>query len=166
MLDLKVAVDVREWDQIRTVWSGPGLEGRLHGAAEEAGALVKSRAVATAPVGAFSTLRGSHDHKVVRLNGLPTAIVSNSALHAIVIHEGRRPGKRQPPTSRREGGRVVWQGPLVPWMKFKRIPLEMEWVIARAIGRKGIKARPWLFKAAEDSQAAVVAVYNRWLAAP
>jgi len=54
-------------------------------------------------------------------------------LYAWVIDTGRRPGAKMPPPSALYG-----------WLEKKSIPLSAAFPIARSIGVKGIKARPWI----------------------
>lgn len=55
------------------------------------------------------------------------------APHALYVHEGRRAGARMPPAE-----------PIRRWARLKGIPEERVFIIRRSIGRKGIKARPFL----------------------
>lgn len=63
----------------------------------------------------------------------------NHAPHTVYVEGGRRPGARQPPSSA-----------LIPWVKRRmgvkddRAAASLAYVIARAIGRRGIAARPVL----------------------
>lgn len=56
-----------------------------------------------------------------------------------VIHDGRRPGAAMPP-----------QGALVGWMRRHGIPASAEFVVRRAIARRGIKAVPFLRRALQE----------------
>ena len=68
--------------------------------------------------------------------------VFSLAAHALPVEFGRRAGARMPPTSR--DGRP---GPLVGWLRRHGIPIEAEFVVARAIARRGIKGRFFMRKA-------------------
>lgn len=59
-----------------------------------------------------------------------------SAEYAIYVEKGRRPGAPMPP-----------QGVLLSWMASHGIPESSEFVVRRAIGKRGIKARPFVTKA-------------------
>lgn len=64
------------------------------------------------------------------------AIFGASADYAIFVDKGRRPGATMPPS-----------GVLLPFMGSVGIPANAEFPIRRAIGRKGIKARPFVTRA-------------------
>lgn len=61
-----------------------------------------------------------------------------TAPHAEVIQKGRRPGAAMPP-----------KGVLLPWMGRHGIPPEAEFVVRRAIGRRGIPAVDYMDAAAD-----------------
>lgn len=63
--------------------------------------------------------------------------------YAAAVEKGRRPGAQQPPTK-----------PIEAWARRKGIRAPA-YVLARAIGRKGIKARPYLAPAWQRNRAAV-----------
>ena len=66
---------------------------------------------------------------VQRVPGGAIGRLGSSAKHAYVMELGRRPGGRMPPS-----------GVLLGWMRRRGIPEDREFVIRRAIGRKGIPA--------------------------
>jgi hypothetical protein len=70
------------------------------------------------------------------------AIFGASAAYAINVEEGRRAGAKMPP-----------QGALLPWMAAVGIPEEAEFVVRRAIARKGIPPAPFISKAFAQMQA-------------
>lgn len=69
----------------------------------------------------------------------------------IYIEKGRRPGATPPPL-----------GPLIQWMKQRRIAPGREgrivWAIRTAIARRGIRARPFLKRALETSEQEAYAI--------
>lgn len=107
-----------------------------------------------------------------RLDPSPTprfAEVGTNVKHARNVHQGRRPGARMPPpsallpwvrrnkvagtfsmrTRRRTGSRVLRQ----------RQDLAAAWAIAKAIARRGIKAKPFL----TDALKAATPQIRQWL---
>jgi len=103
-----------------------------------------------------STLRRSY-----KLEPAPTAwsgTLVNRTTYAKVVEEGRRPGAPMPP-----------KGSLLNWMKAKGIDPKAEFVIRRAIGRRGIPGR-WMMRDAlaknragieAEFQAAIVRLANK-----
>jgi hypothetical protein len=67
--------------------------------------------------------------------------VRATALQSIFVERGRRAGARMPPG-----------GVLLGWMGRHGIPPRAEFVIRRAIGRRGIRARPFMSPLAEQLQ--------------
>lgn len=67
--------------------------------------------------------------------------VGPNTAHAEIIEKGRRAGKMPP------------AGVLLPWMQRHGIAPEMEFVIRRAIGRRGIEPRPYMAPAAKETEA-------------
>lgn len=84
-------------------------------------------------------LRRAH---TTRSSGL-TATVSVNRPHARPIHDGRAAGARMPPPN----ALVGWRG----------VTAKNAFVVARAIGRKGIKGDKWLEKALEASRSFIEA---------
>lgn len=139
----------------------PELRRRAAGGTLEAAKLVEAVARATVPVANTQELRTRHGTRQIMANGWPGAEVVNTAPHAIVVHEGRRPMKRWPAP-----------GVLRLWMRFKGIVDvlhedtkygEIEYLIARKIGRQGTKGRPWLKLAAESRREQITAIMRRWM---
>jgi len=66
-------------------------------------------------------------------------VVIAMPLYGWVIEKGRGPNKKMPPVSVIES-----------WCKSKSIPVEAAFPIARSIGKKGIKAKPFIAKSMQD----------------
>lgn len=156
-------LDLSEFVKLKADNSGPGLDRKLGLGMEESGALVEARGRATAPVGASQVLRGSHYHKPIRVAEGPGMEIGVAAAHAIVVHEGRKPGSRMAPP-----------GALTGWMRFKGIEEEhpaaqegkwggTEFAIAKSMAVKGTKGRPWLREAFEKSKDAILSIFARVL---
>lgn len=80
--------------------------------------------------------------------------VGTNLVHAIVHGEtGRRAGAPMPP-----------QGALLAWMASKGIPEEREFVVRRAIARRGIPASKNFTKAFESNRSAILAEFRASLA--
>ena len=71
------------------------------------------------------------------------ALFGASSDAAIFVEKGRRPGAPMPP-----------QGALLPWMAAHGIPESSEYVVRRAIARRGIKPRPFVSRAHKEMQRA------------
>jgi hypothetical protein len=96
-------------------------------------------------------LRSRVDIKFAR-GGL-SARVRARAPHAILVEGGRKPGKM---ASLRDGR-------LAAWAERRGIGREKAFVIARAIGAKGIKPRPFMQPAAEDARPGFIAAIRQVL---
>lgn len=83
------------------------------------------------------TLRRSIATEVLPLE----ARIGSNQQHARPVEEGRRPGAPMPPS-----------GSLLGWMNRHGIPAEAEFVIRRAIARRGIPSRPYLVPALESNR--------------
>lgn len=91
-------------------------------------------------------LRASITHVVERESPTTlTCYVGTNVTYALPVHNGRRPGARQPPTE-----------PILEWARRKGIISDADtpsqarskaFLIARAIGRRGIRAKPYLVEA-------------------
>ena len=102
--------------------------------------------------------------------GTDTVVVQNDAPHAVYVEEGRRPGAPPPPTSA-----------LIPWIRRKFTNLKgrdergryaraqdteaiyarLAFVIARAIGRRGLRGRHILRDAQEALRLSAQSTLNR-----
>jgi hypothetical protein len=113
------------------------------------GAVVESRAkLNLSDYDAVDTgrLRASITHVVERESETVLACyVGTNVSYALPVHNGRRPGARQPPTE-----------PILEWARRVGIITNADspsqqrskaFLIARAIGRRGIKAKPYLVEA-------------------
>jgi len=77
------------------------------------------------------------------------ARVYTKMVYASVMEHGRRPGAKMPPS-----------GVLLGWMRRHGIPQEMEFVLRRSIGRKGITARKFFSRAIKESQRRAEGFFN------
>ena len=78
--------------------------------------------------------RGKYQRSWFRKYRKPYGVtVGNRSKHATFVERGRRPG-RMPPV-----------GVIRGWLKRRGRPQRLAWPIARAIGRRGIKARPVMY---------------------
>lgn len=97
--------------------------------------LVQGEAQRLVPVDT-GNLRRTITHRVDGA-ALPTfAMVGTNAQYAVTIHDGRRAGKAPPPVQA-----------LLGWARRHGIPSDRVYLVARAIGRKGFKGRPFLTNA-------------------
>ncbi len=88
-------------------------------------------------------LRRSLTHTVKASGRDIVGTVGTNLLYARVVEEGRRPGS-QPPTA-----------PIAAWATRHGIPTTAAYVIARAIGRRGTRPRPYLKPAFEKNHAVI-----------
>ena len=95
-------------------------------------------------------LAGSITSKIEGSGGNLTGRVGPSVAYGIVMERGRRAGTRMPPP-----------GALRAWAGRHGIPESALWRLARAIGRRGIKARPFLQPAYDQHKATVVKLFER-----
>lgn len=72
------------------------------------------------------------------------ARIGSNKQYARPVEEGRAEGAAMPPP-----------GSLLGWMDRHHIPLEHEFAIRRAIGQRGIPARPYLIPALEQNRAQI-----------
>lgn len=111
--------------------------------AELEGAMVRSVAAVQLDVQTATPVWQGQARRSVTTTASPTkGTIGTNLVHAIVqIETGRRAGAPMPP-----------QGSMLAWMASKGIPEDREYVIRRAISRKGIPARH-LFTQAFQSNA-------------
>lgn len=124
----------------------PMLENELEIAMIRSLAMLQNDAMEATPV-ATGTLRRSY-----KLQPAPTAwsgTLVNTATYAKVVEEGRRPGAPMPP-----------KGALIAWMKTNGIDESLEFVIRRAIGRRGIPARNMMKNALAKNRAGIEAEFS------
>lgn len=94
--------------------------------------LVEGQAKRLVPVDT-GNLRRTITHRVDRAPVPLFAEVGTNASYARTVHDGRRAGAAPPPTSALAG-----------WASRHGIPSNRVYLVARAIGRKGIRKRPFL----------------------
>lgn len=88
------------------------------------------------------TVQATDDHVVGK--------VGTNVPYAQTVEDGRRAGAAMPPA-----------GALLGWMGRKSIPAEAEYVIRRAIGRRGIPGRPYLRKALAENASKIDAEFKQ-----
>lgn len=124
----------------------PMLENELEIAMINSLAVLQRDAMVATPV-ATGTLRRSY-----KLEPAPTAwsgTLVNRTPYAGYVEEGRRPGAPMPP-----------KGALIAWMQNKGIDPSLEFVIRRAIARKGIKARHMMKNALDQNRDGIEAEFR------
>jgi len=93
------------------------------------------------------------------IHGTPTSIVGTVAVappadqYALVVEEGRLPGRKMPPV-----------GVLRIWMKIRHIPEKLEFVLRRSIGRKGFKGAHMFLNAFTEHRARVIEIIHARIA--
>lgn len=111
--------------------------------------LVEGQAKRLVPVDT-GNLRRTITHRVDRAPIPLFAEVGTNAKYARVVHDGRRAGAPMPPSSALAG-----------WARRHSIPKGSLYVLARSIGRKGIKGRPFLRRALVDMRGQIDAAMSR-----
>lgn len=69
--------------------------------------------------------------------------------YARVVHEGRRPGATPPPVA-----------PIARWLKRKGRDPRLAYVVARSIGKRGVKGRPFLKQGFDQKRGAVERIFR------
>lgn len=95
-------------------------------------------------------LAGSITHAISGGGANLTSKIGPSVAYGLYVEKGRQPGKPMPPA-----------GAIAGWAARKGIPASSLFVLRRAIGRKGIKARPFMKPAFDQNRGAVVARFAR-----
>lgn len=122
--------------------AGQSLMGDLHAALEQSALLVEADARRAVPQDT-RRLMGSITH---RFRGKDAVEVGPSTQYGLFVEVGRRPGKQPPiraiePWARRHGA--------VPFL------------VARAIGLRGVKARPYLIPAYEKNRRRIEGIFEQ-----
>jgi hypothetical protein len=89
-------------------------------------------------------LRRSIMRRVIKRADEVVGQIGSNAPHAYNVEMGRKAGSRMPP-----------KGALLDWMRRHGIDAEMEYVVRRAIARKGIEEAPYLRPAVKDNLALI-----------
>lgn len=111
--------------------------------------LVQAEAQRLVPVDT-GNLRRTITHRVDSA-AIPTfAMVGTNAPYALAVHDGRGAGKAPPPVQA-----------LLGWSRRHGIPRNRVYLIARSIGRKGIRGRPFLMNALRAVRGQVDGALNR-----
>ena len=113
--------------------------------------LVRDSAAANAP--SFSgELAGSMSSRVTSDRSVVIGEVYSSAsnpIYPLVMEYGRTPGKKPPPTSA-----------IVVWVEAVLGDASLAYVVARSIGRKGIKGKHFLKRAWDEHRPAVLGMFK------
>ncbi len=132
-----------------THWSDAAMGKKMHSAMDESTGFVQTEVRKNVPV----------DQGIARGSILPDIRGSSvdmrgrvySALEYIeVLEKGRSPNKPMPP-----------KGVLLGWMARHSIDVKLEFIIRRAIGRKGTKAHKMFEQAAARGQQVVPGIFAR-----
>jgi hypothetical protein len=120
---------------------------QLRGAGREITQYLRSRSTAVYYKGDYRT--GWYG-RVLR----STLTVGNKAPHFIFVEKGRRPNRRMPPV-----------GIIREWVLTKGMKAGAAFPVARAIGKRGIKARPFFLRPTTQARMdrIVEQRLNRWL---
>ncbi len=125
-------------------------------------AKIEGRAKKNAPVGVSSRLRNSLASSVKSMPGSIVGRVGSTMkgeVYPIVMETGRRAGAKMPPSSALERWVRIRLG--VPPRRVKSVAF----LVARGIGRKGIKGRHFLRKAYTSSRRQIDGFFSRALKA-
>lgn len=110
------------------------------------------RATLTVQAGAQSVVRvdkGELRQSVTTVATADEGKVGTNKIQGVVMDKGRRAGAPMPP-----------QGALLGWMARHGIPEEMEFVVRRAIARKGITGDKWLTGTFERLKPEIIAEFR------
>ncbi len=140
MLEIKVSPETMQ----RLSRLDGQLDALLEKGVMDAGLMVQRDAQKRVPV-AFGTLRRSIATRVKHIGGDIVATVGTNLVYGPAVEYGRPAGKKMPPPRA-----------LQRWVVKKGMNKSMAFVVARAIGRRGTKPRPYLEPALAASQGAIV----------
>ena len=130
--------------------SGPAtLASEVRTAMTAGSILVEGTARSLAPKDTGRTA-GSINYAITGSGANLQSKIGPSVAWGIVIEQGRRPGAKPPPVKA-----------LQPWARRHGIPDGRVFLIARAIGRRGIKARPFLQPSLEQNTAKIIALFEK-----
>lgn len=129
-----------------------GMAQDLRGAMDDSLALVRGDAERTLSGHGLRRMAGSLVDDISGGGPRLTGTVTSTHPGAIWVERGRRPGRRPPPT-----------GALRGWAQRHGIPADPGtlFLIARAIGRRGIRPRPFLVPALERNRARIVGIFAK-----
>ena len=147
---MAIQVIVRGDEEIaRRFANTPARVAMLTRALEAHLALLQGAVVPLTPVGVTSNLRGSWQSAppIVGAMGLE-GHMGSALIYADVIERGRRPGATMPPPDA-----------LATWVARKMGSGVSPYVVARAIGRKGIQGRHMLERAVMATRSAAAAIW-------
>jgi len=138
---MELVIDTGGLDALATRYAGAEavITQECERAMTETAIFIQSRARENAPKD-MGVLTNSIMYEVSPFNSTVTA--GTNITYARVMEEGRRPGAPMPPP-----------GSLLPWMGRHGIDLSLEYVIRRAIARKGIVGKRYMQQALEAAQA-------------
>lgn len=149
-MDLRVEVQT-DTRALTEQWGEAAVSRKLRAATEESLQYLKGLVQEGTPVDT-GLGRGSV-FTAVRGTGLDIeGVVASPQAHMVVLELGRRPGMRMPPLD-----------PIRVWLRRHGQSDSLAFVVARAIGRRGIEARRMFGKAAERGGATVTRIFARHL---
>lgn len=141
-MDMQITFDAHEFIDL-----GDGLMASPKVVAEEAKRAMERSAI---------TVQNAAKQNLQRLGAIDTGQLINSIAREVQPFEARIGSNKQyarPVEEGRAAGAVMPPaGSLLGWMERHDVPLELEFVIRRAIARKGIAARPYLIPALEQNR--------------
>jgi len=142
------AVDVSQLVTLskRYAAAGPIVQDELVNAGERSALAIEGLAKRYAPVDT-GTLRRSITHEAKPYAGGVRATAGTNVPYAEAVEKGRRAGASMPPR-----GVLIASG----WLRRHGLPDSAEFVVRRAIARRGIPARPYLIKAFSELKPQIV----------
>lgn len=117
-------------DLARRLANSPARLHQLEKAFEAGTVMIQAGVMRGSPVGVTAQLRGSWVHEVQVSGQRIVGAVGSPLVHSQVIERGRQAGSRMPPPDA-----------LRTWVERKLGPDVSPFVVARAIGQRGTKAR-------------------------
>jgi hypothetical protein len=132
------------------VAAGPAtLAAEVRGAMTAGSLLIEGAARGLAPKDT-GRLAGSITHAISGGGANLQSKIGPSVAYGLYVEKGRGAGKPMPPA-----------GAMAAWMARKGIPASASYVLRRSIGRKGIKARPYMLPAFQQNQGRVTALFMK-----
>lgn len=148
---VSISVKIEGLEKLQAgVAAGPAMLASETRLAMTAGSLLIEGTGRTLAPKDMGRLGGSITHVISGGGANLTSRIGPSVAYGIVIEKGRRPGMKAPPVKA-----------LAPWARRHGIPDGALFQIARSIGRKGIKARPFMVPALESNRGKVISLFAR-----
>ena len=152
-MPIEIRLDLSGFERLMRRWGPDQIARRKRAAMDESLAYLRKRVQDATPVdtglgrgSVFTEIRGT----AVDLTG----VVASAQPHMVVLEVGRRPGAKMPPATA-----------IRRWLEHQGGDGRLAFVVARAIGRRGLPPHRMFARAAEQGRATVQAIWRRHFSA-